>query len=50
MQEKKSNGKWWGLFFLSVALMVGMWIFIPTMSSLSLAFVTTSFVKAMDMM
>ncbi|MCM5528860.1 MAG: hypothetical protein ACO1NW_10035 [Chitinophagaceae bacterium] len=50
MEEKKSTGKYWVYFFLSLALMAGMWFLLPEYSSLSLAFVVTAFVKAMDMM
>lgn len=46
--EKKSTGKYWMLFVLSLVFMAAMWIFIPEYSSLSLALVLTSFVKAMD--
>lgn len=48
MEAKKSTGKYWVLFFLSLAFMVGMYMMLPEYSSLSLAFVLTSFVKAMD--
>jgi len=48
MEAKKSTGKYWMLFFASLVLMVLWYIFAPTSSSLSLALVTTAFVKAMD--
>jgi hypothetical protein len=46
--EKKSTSTYWLLFFLSLALAVGVYLFIPALTSLTLVPILTSFVKALD--
>ena len=44
----KSATLYWVLFFLSLALAVGVYLFIPSLTSLTLVPITTFLVKAMD--
>jgi hypothetical protein len=46
--EKKSTSLYWILFFLSIALSVAVYLFLPSMISLTLVPITTFLVKALD--
>ncbi len=48
--QTKSRGKFWMLFFASLVGAALVWIFIPTMITLTLPFIITFFAKAMDIM
>jgi len=46
--EKKSTATYWLLFFLSLALAVTVYLFIPAMTSMTLVPILTFLVKALD--
>lgn len=46
--EKKSTRGYWLLFFASLALAVGVYLYLPSMISLTLIPIVTSLVKALD--
>jgi hypothetical protein len=50
METRKSTGKYWLLFFLSLAGMIAMMIFKAEFFWVVLPFVGTYFAKAMDIM
>jgi hypothetical protein len=45
---KKSTSVYWILFFLSLALAVGVYLFIPALTSITVVPILTFFVKALD--
>ena len=47
---KKSTGKYWLLFFASLAGAAVVWITIPQIITLTLPFICTFFAKAMNIM
>jgi hypothetical protein len=49
-QAKKNKGLWWMVFFVTTAILVWMIYSHNPWLTLMLPFVTTSFVKAMDIM
>jgi hypothetical protein len=46
--EKKSTTAYWLLFLLSLALAVGVYLFLPSMTSLTVVPIVTFLVKALD--
>jgi hypothetical protein len=46
---KKNTGMYWILFFLSCAAAVGVYMFLPALTSLMLVPITTFFAKALDL-
>lgn len=46
--EKKSTSAYWLLFLLSLALAVGVYLFLPSMTSLTVVPIVTFLVKALD--
>jgi hypothetical protein len=46
--DKKSSSTYWILFLLSLVLAVGVYLFIPALTSLTLVPILTLFVKALD--
>jgi len=50
MEQTKSTGKYWLLFFVSLAGMIAMMVYKPEFFWLILPFVGTYFAKAMDLL
>ncbi len=46
--EKKSTRGYWLLFFASLALAVGVYLYLPSMVSLTVIPIVTTLVKALD--
>jgi hypothetical protein len=46
--EKKSTATYWLLFFLSLALAVTVYLFVPALTSMTLVPILTTLVKALD--
>jgi hypothetical protein len=46
--EKKSSSSYWLYFLLSLALGVGVYLFLPALTSLTLVPILTTLVKALD--
>jgi hypothetical protein len=46
--EKKSTAAYWLLFFLSLAMAVAVYLFIPSLTSMTLVPILTFLVKALD--
>jgi hypothetical protein len=46
--EKKSTSLYWLLFLLSLAFAVGIYLFLPSMTSLTVVPIVTFLVKALD--
>ncbi|HSF45712.1 MAG TPA: hypothetical protein VLA58_06855 [Chitinophagaceae bacterium] len=47
--ESKSRGFYWLMFFASIALCVGVYLFLPSMTSLTVVPLVTFLVKALDL-
>lgn len=50
MEQTKSTGKYWLLFFISLAGMIAMMVYKPEFFWVILPFVGTYFAKAMDLL
>jgi hypothetical protein len=50
MEQTKSTGKYWLLFFISLAGMIAMMVYKPEFFWVVLPFVGTYFAKAMDLL
>jgi hypothetical protein len=50
METTKSTGKYWMYFFISLAIMIAMMIFVPSYFWTVLPFVVTFFAMAMDLL
>lgn len=50
METTKSTGKYWIYFFISLAVMIAMMIFVPSYFWTILPFVVTYFAMAMDLL
>jgi hypothetical protein len=48
-QTRKSTGKYWVLFLLSCVAAVGVYMFVPAVTSLMLVPIVTFFAKALDL-
>lgn len=48
-QTRKSTGKYWALFLISCAVAVGVYFYLPSITSLMLVPIVTSFAKALDL-
>ncbi len=49
IMESKSRGIYWLLFFASIALCVVVYLFLPSMTSLTVVPLVTTLVKALDL-
>lgn len=49
LMESKSRGIYWLLFFASIALCIGVYLFLPSMTSLTVVPLVTTLVKALDL-
>ena len=47
--ESKSGGIYWLLFFASIALCIVVYLFLPSMTSLTVVPLVTTLVKALDL-
>jgi hypothetical protein len=47
--ESKSRGIYWLMFFASIALCIGVYLFLPSMTSLTAVPLVTTLVKALDL-
>jgi len=47
--ESKSKGLYWLLFFASIALCIGVYLFVPSFTSLTVVPLVTTLVKALDL-
>lgn len=49
IMESKSRGIYWLLFFASIALCIVVYLFLPSMTSLTVVPLVTTLVKALDL-
>ncbi|MFN5640889.1 MAG: hypothetical protein ACK4V4_04295 [Sphingobacteriales bacterium] len=49
METTKSKGFYWLMFFASIALAVGVYLFLPSMTSLTVVPLVTFLAKALDL-